>query len=235
MATVIPYSDENRYLAHEFLMKDPYKNTVMSALLEESGMNSQLIYDNGVIKGVLAVSPDYRNLWFYGNRASFKTILENIDYTQFNLYIDQKNLDIAISRFNFSTTNILVMRLKIRDYDIRSGNAQKLKEDEISDYGKSFGTVPELANTFVKFKDGVIVASGGVLCINRRSCALGSIKYIEGYENNISDVISAAVSEFRNQTENIVIYLNSNGKIRSILDDDGFIFTGNMIKLYKEI
>ena len=175
MATVIPYSDENRYLAHEFLMKDPYKNTVMSALLEESGRNSHLIYDNGVIRGILAVSPDYRNLWFDGNRSSFKTILDNIDYTEYNLYIDPKNLDIAMSRFNFSTAKILVMRLKIRDYNIKSGNGAKLNDNEISEYGKSFGTVPESANTFVKYKDGAIVVSGGIICINSRSCALGSI------------------------------------------------------------
>ena len=64
---------------------------------------------------------------------------------------------------------------------------------------------------------------------------VNNYKYIEGYEKNISDIISAAVSEFRNQTENIVIYLNYNEKIKSILESDGFIFTGTLIKLYKEI
>lgn len=235
MAKIMPFSEENRYLAQEFLMKDPYKNTIMSSFLEESGKNSMVIYDNGVIRGIMAVSPDYRNLWFYGNRAAFKTVIDNMGYSEFNLYIDQKNLDIALARFNFSITKVLVMRLKIRDYNGTSQPAVKLKNEEITLYGESFGYIPEFPDTFVQFRGGSIVAAGSVISTNSRSCAIGSIRYIEGSENSISNIISATVAEYKNQTENIVVYLDYDDKIKSILEKEGFIFTAELIKLHQKI
>jgi hypothetical protein len=235
MGTVKPYSEEDRYLAHEFLMKDPYKNTLVSALLEESGRNSLLIYDNGIIKGILAISPDYRNLWFYGNRASFRTAVDSIGYSEFNLYIDPKNLDIAVDRFNFSTTKILVMRLKIREYRGSSEPARKLEESDIPFYGDSFGSVPEYGITFIEYMDGALVAAGGIASINSRSCALDAIKYRDGEEDAVSGIISGVVSSYGSQTENIVIYLDYSERLRKILENLGFIFTGEIIKLHKQI
>ncbi|WMT50411.1 MAG: hypothetical protein RE471_05360 [Ferroplasma sp.] len=235
MAAVKPYSDEDSYLAHEFLMKDPYKNTIISAVLEESGRNSLLIYDNGVIRGILAVTPDYRNLWFYGNRASFRTAADSIGYTEFNLYIDPKNLDIAMNRFNFSKSRILIMRLKIRDYTGNSKPARKIEEKDMLSYGDSFGSVPEYLITLVEYRNRTMVAAGGIASINSKSCALDSIKWVEGNEDAISSIISGAISLYGSQTENIVIYLDYSEKMKTILESLGFIFTGEIIKLHKNI
>lgn len=235
MATVKPYSDEDRYLAHEFLMKDPYKNTTMSALLEESGKNSILIYDSGIIRGILAVSPDYRNLWFYGNRASFRAASDSIGYTEFNLYIDPKNLDIAMNRFNLSYARILVMRLKIRDYKGNSDPASRLEEKDIPLYGDSFGSVPEYGLTLVEYRNGTMVAAGGIASINSKSCALDSVKWIEGNEDAISSIVSGVLSLYGSKTENIVIYFNYSEKLKNALESLGFIFTGEIIKLHKNI
>ena len=67
MVSVIPFNTDNTYLAREFLMKDPYKNARMYSLLENDRGNSLIIYDGGVIRGILAVDENKMEMWFYGN------------------------------------------------------------------------------------------------------------------------------------------------------------------------
>ncbi len=72
MENIVPFKTENTYLATEFMMKDPYKNTRLVSLLEDYPDYSKIIYDNGVIKGILSVDPVHDEMWFYGNSKSLK-------------------------------------------------------------------------------------------------------------------------------------------------------------------
>ncbi len=233
MVSVIPFNTDNTYLAREFLMKDPYKNARMYSLLENDRGNSLIIYDGGVIRGILAVDENNMEMWFYGNRGSFKVAIENIDFNNnTSLFIDSKNLDIAKRKFRIQCSPVLAMRLKIRDYVCKSGNARKVTLEDSKEYVATFGVVPN-ENTFIKTLDGKIVGAASVLSYNIKICVIGCIKYDMGNEESISDIVSSIVNEYKTLTENIVVYVVYEEKLKDILEKQGFAYSGELLKLYK--
>jgi hypothetical protein len=232
MVNIVPLSEDNIYPAGEFLMKEPYKNIQMLSLLENS-MNGTLIYDNGVIKGILAVDNRNMELWFYGNRKSFKAIYPELNMNNYSLYIDNKNLDIVESKLKMNSMSIVVMRLKIRDYTREMGDARTIGIEEIERYKDAFGYKPVPENTFVKIRNGTITAGASVLSYNIKACAVGEIEYNKGYENDVSEVISSIVYKYRKITENMVIFMPYAETLKNNLEKEGFTYNGELMKLYK--
>ncbi len=233
MVSIVPLNTDNTYLAREFLIKDPYKNARMYSLLENDGGNSLIIYDSGVIRGILAVDKNKMEIWFYGNRGSFKVAIENIELNnKSSLFIDSKNLDIAKRKFRIQYSTVLVMRLKIRDYIDESGNASRVTLEESEEYIATFGVVPN-ENTFIKMLDGKIVGAASVLSHNIKVCTIGCIKYEMGNEDPISEIVSSIVNEYKTFTENIVVYAIYDEKLKDMLGKLGFTYSGELLKLYK--
>jgi hypothetical protein len=233
MVTVKPFRAENTYLAMEFFMKDPYKNTRMASLLEDNKSNSSIVYDNGVIKGILAISTDKKEAWFYGNRNSFKAAVDILDSNEFALYIDSKNLDIALSKFKAEYIPILVMRLKIRDCEDINGDARRIEKNDERNYVDIFGDVPDFENTFIKIHNGSIAGSASVMSENIKACSIGCLKYSEGDEGVISDILYSILNEYKSRTENMVIYAAYKESLKTALEKLGFVYAGQLLKLYK--
>ena len=227
MENIVPFKTENTYLATEFLMKDPYKNTRIVSLLEHYPDYSMIIYDNGVIKGILSVDPVHDEMWFYGNSKSLKAVIGNIEIKSNQvLYIDKKNLDIIQSRFSAEYSGLLVMRLKIREYE-----GTTVADGVESDTGNP-GEEDRHANIFIKRKNGEIMGSVKVLSLNIKSCAIGCVHYRDGEEESLYGIISSIVNIYKSQTENIVIYAPYQEKLKDGLLKLGFINSGELLKLY---
>jgi hypothetical protein len=233
METIVPFSTENAYLATEFVMKEPYKNTRLLSLLEKFSRHSRIIYDNGVIRGILAVDSSQGEMWFYGNRKSFKSVMENTEMNKNSiLYIDSKNLDIVQSKFQFKYFKVSVMRLKIRDYPGGTRNAGKIERNEPENCNENPGDAKEYKELFVKRNAGEIESSVKVLSCNIKTCSIGCLNYREGEEENIYDILSSIVNEYKPVTENIIIYLPLNEELKAGLMKFGFTYTGELLKLY---
>jgi len=233
MESIVPFSTENAYLATEFVMKEPYKNTRLLSLLEKFSKYSRIIYDNRVIRGILAVDSYQEEMWFYGNRKAFKLVIENTEINNKSiLYIDSKNLDIVQSKFQFKYSKVSVMRLKIRDYPGGTGNSGKMEGDELQNYKETYGGPGEYKELFIKRNAGKIESSVKVLSCNIKTCSIGCLSYKEGMEEDIYNIISLIVNEYKSQSENIIIYLPYNETLKNGLMELGFTYTGELLKLY---
>ncbi len=233
METIVPFKTENTYLATEFLMKDPYKNTRLISILESNPGRSMIIYDNGVIKGILAVDPVYNEMWFHGNSKSLKAVVGNIDIASNQiLYIERKNLDIIQSKFNANYSSTLAMRLKIRDYSGETGDGIKLQSVDIEDYKTAFGKTDVYSNIYIKRQKGKIAGSVKVLSHNIKTCCIGCLNYKDGEEETICGIISSIINDYKSQSENIVIYASNQEKLKDQLIKFGFTYAGELLKLY---
>ncbi|WP_337860917.1 hypothetical protein [Ferroplasma sp.] len=235
MINIVPLSETEIYSAGEFLIKDPYKNIQMSSLLHANFQGSLIIYDNGVIRGILAVDEKNGEQWFYGNRKAFKAIYPELNLENYPIYMDNKNIDIADPKSQMEHKQVLVMRLKIRDYAQNVGDADIINPDEIENYKSTFKIKPDPERTYVIDCNGTVTAGANILSCSIKACAVGCIVYIKGHENDISRIISSIVYKYRTFTENIVAYVPLANELKDEFKKMGFAYNGELTKLYKSV
>ncbi len=242
MIEIVNLSNENKYKAEEFLMKEPYKNAYMIYDLNNDNSEIKIVYENDIIKGILVIyNGNNKIIWFYGNRDSFKAVINNINYDKFIMIIDENNLDIIKSKYKIKYYNEYIMRLKIKDFIFNNdNNSRKLNNDDIIKYKEFINTANikidqefyiKNFDVFGYFYENKIVSSGIIAAKSFKAYVFGNIYTLINYRNRgyAKSLISSMVKYCSNKTENIIIYVRSDNNAVNLYKNLGFKITGNRI------
>ncbi len=242
MMDIINLADDNRYIIEEFLMKEPYKNAYMIYDLNDNNSEIKIVYENNIIRGVLTLHHSNNEIiWFYGDRNSCKYAINTVNYDNFIMFVDEKNLDIVQSKFKITYYKEYVMRLKIRDFNfIDALNVKKLDENNINQYNNFIKCSGKIVNSgeyiknfdvFGYFINDKIVSSGEIAAKTMKTYVLGGIYTLKKYRNNgyAKNLISYMVKYCSNKTENIIVYVRQNNPAVNLYKELGFKIVGESI------